>query len=187
MIESDDNLFPEQDPEYKSKSQRKREMLELQDLGKALSELNSDQLSRIPLDDPLRKALDELQRIHSHEARRRQLQYLGKLMRTVDTAAIRHALAGVQSGNQENTRRLHLAESWRERLVAEGDSAVTPLMERFPGAEAQHLRNLVRNARRDQEQGRNRGHGRKLFRYLRTLIDAAEMSADDGSDTVAED
>ena len=180
MTETDDNGFPQQEPELKSKSQRKREMLELQALGKSLSELSADQLSRIPLDDALRKALIELQRIQSHEARRRQLQYLGKLMRTVDTAPIRHALAGVQSGHQENTRRLHLAESWRERLVAEGDTAVTLFMARFPEAEAQHLRNLVRNARRDQEQDKNRGHGRKLFRYLRALIDAAELSADGG-------
>lgn len=161
----------------KSKSQRKRDMQALQDLGKQLSELRPDQLAQIPLDDDLRYALEQLQQIKSHEARRRQLQYLGKLMRGADTTAITQALAGLQAGSVENTRRLHLAEKWRDRLSSDGDTAVTDFLSHYPAAEAQHLRNLVRNARQDLEKGQNRGHGRKLFRHIRTLIDDAEQSA----------
>lgn len=162
----------------KSKSQRKRDMLAFQDLGKQLSELRSDQLNQIPMDEDLRHALSELQQIKSHEARRRQLQYVGKLMRGIDTAAITQALAALQAGSVENTRRLHLAEKWRDRLSTEGDSAVTDFMAHYPTAEAQHLRNLVRNARQDLEKGQNRGNGRKLFRHIRTLIDDTEPASD---------
>jgi len=186
MNEHQDSHPPESDNEPKSKSQRKREMLELQDLGHTLSELRPDQLNGIPMDDSLRQALDELKAIRSHEARRRQLQYVGKLMRGIDTAPIRQALAGVQTGNVENTRRLHLAEKWRERLIGEGDAAVTDFMALFPAAEAQHLRNLARNARRDLDQAKNRGNGRKLFRYIRELVDSARSEATDGNEAEEE-
>ncbi len=187
MNEYPDTHLPEPDNEPKSKSQRKREMLELQDLGRTLSELRPDQLSSIPMDDSLRQALHELKAIRSHEAHRRQLQYVGKLMRSIETGPIRQALAGVQTGNVENTRRLHLAEKWRERLIGEGDAAVTDFMALFPAAEAQHLRNLVRNARRDLDQQKNRGNGRKLFRYIRELVDDARTSYEENGDTGEEE
>ncbi len=156
----------------KSKSQLKREMHALQDLGKHLMDLRPDQIASLPMSDTLRTAIDESRRIRQNEARRRHLQYIGKVIRQEEQLEeLTRAVAAFDAGSQEHTRRLHLAERWRDRLISEGDDAVTEFLNYCPDAEVQHLRNLVRNARRDAAKDVNTGHFRKLFRYLRECID----------------
>ncbi|WP_404363839.1 ribosome biogenesis factor YjgA [Marinobacter sp.] len=156
----------------KSKSQLKREMHALQDLGKHLMELRPDQLPGLPMSDTLRAAIEESRRIRQNEAKRRHLQYLGKIIRQEEQLEdLIKAVEACDAGSQEHTRRLHLAERWRDRLIAEGDAAVAEFMAWCPGTDVQHLRNLVRNARRDVEKQGNAGQPRKLFRYLRECID----------------
>jgi ribosome-associated protein len=156
----------------KSKSQRKRDMHALQDLGKHLMELRPDQLANLPMSDTLRRAIDESRRIRQNEARRRHLQYVGKVIRNEEELdALIRELEAADAGSEEHTRRLHLAERWRDRLIGEGDGAVGEFMAYCAGTDIQHLRNLVRNAAREAQKGTGVTHSRKLFRYLRECID----------------
>jgi ribosome-associated protein len=158
-------------PERPSKSQVKREMHRLQELGDRLAALQPEQLAHIPLEAGLRAALDELRRIKSREARRRQLQYIGKLMRNADAHAITTTLASQEAGGLAQTRRLHTLEHWRDRLIAEGDPAVTELVAAHSRALPQELRQLVRNARRERASGKPPAAARRLFRYLRETLE----------------
>lgn len=169
---------PEQtDEEFgKSKSQLKREMHALQDLGKRMLDLSNDQLDTLPISDTLRAAIEESRRIRQNEARRRHLQYIGKVIRQEDDLdALTRAIDAFDAGSEEHTRRHHLAERWRDRMITEGDSAVAEFMDYCPGADVQHLRNLARNAKRDQQKEKNSGQARKLFRALREWIDEVEQ------------
>lgn len=158
----------------KSKSQLKREMHGLQKLGGALVDLKPAQIAEIPMSEQLRAAIEESWRLSQNEARRRHMQYLGKLMRYEDVEQLQKAVDGFHAGSEENTRRLHLAERWRERMLAD-DAAVTAFMAEYPEAQAQHLRNLVRNSRKDLAQERNSGQVRKLFRYIRDQVDHTSL------------
>lgn len=164
-------------PEYlgPSKSQLKREMHALQDLGKRMLELSNDQLDTLTISDTLRAAIEESRRIRQNEAKRRHLQFIGKVIRQEDDPdALKRAIDAFDAGSEEHTRRHHLAERWRDRMISEGDSAVGEFVNYCPGADIQHLRNLARNARKDVEKQKNTGQARKLFRYLREAIDEVE-------------
>lgn len=165
--------FPEEF-EGKSKSQLKREMHSLQKLGESLIALKPAQVAEIPMSDRLRAAIEEAWRIRQNEAKRRHMQYVGKLMRHENVEQLQNSLDGFHAGSEENTRRLHMAERWRERLLAD-DDAITEFMAEYPEAEAQHLRNLVRNTRREAALDRNSGSSRKLFRYIRDRLDQQEV------------
>lgn len=158
-----------------SKTRRKQEMHELQALGAALVELTEAQLRGLELDEELRRAVAEARRITSHEARRRQLQYIGRLMRDVDPAPIRARLEAIEGGSAEATARHKRLEQLRERLLGD-DAALTDFLAAHPGADAQELRTLIRNARREQKEGRPPRAFRELFRALKSL-DAAAAAA----------
>ena len=151
-----------------SKTRRKQEMHELQALGAALVELPEAQLRDLELDEPLRQALLEAKRISSHEARRRQLQYIGRLMRRLDPAPIRARLEAIEGSSAEAIARHKRLEQLRSRLLAD-DAALTGLVAAHPGADAQALRTLIRNARREQKEGRPPRAYRELFRALKSL------------------
>ncbi len=169
--------IPEDDEFVKSKSQLKREMHALQDLGKRMMDLNDDQLAGLAISDTLKAALLESRRIRQHEARRRHLQYIGKVIRNEnDREGLRRAVEAFDAGSEEHTRRHHLAERWRDQLIADGNPAVAEFLEHCPGADVQHLRNLLRNAQKEVQTGKNTGQTRKLFRYLRECIDEAEKA-----------
>ena len=165
------DLDPESDPdgdalpERPSKSQRKREMLALQDLGEALVALGRDELRRIELPDELRGAIEEAQRITSHEGRRRQLQYVGRLMRTVEAEPIRAGLARVTGSSKAEVARMHRCEELRDRLLGD-DAALTELLHAQPHADGQWLRTTIRAARREAAGGRPPRHARELYRWL---------------------
>lgn len=156
-----------------SKSQLKREMHELQELGAALATLSEARLAALALPERLLDALAEWQRTRSHEGRRRQLQYIGKLMRTVEPEPIRQALDAQHRGSAEETLRLHRLEGERLALLAEepeGSAAATRWIAAHPGADVQRLRSLVRAARRDQAESPEARSGRayrELFQFLK--------------------
>ena len=155
-----------------SKTRRKQEMHELQALGAALVELTEAQLRGLELDEDLRRAVQEARRITSHEARRRQLQYIGRLMRDVDPAPIRARLAAIEGGSAESAARHKRLEQLRERLLGD-DAALTDFLAAHPGADAQELRTLIRNARREQKEGRPPRAFRELFRALKLIVEVA--------------
>lgn len=134
-----------------SKTELKRESTELQKLGEALLSLRGDLMERLALPESLHSALDELRRISNFEGRRRQLQYVGKLMRGLDEGkrqAIRDALHEQHSGSAQQTLALHEAEQWRDALIAD-DAALQRWLDRYPATDAQQLRALIRQARKD--------------------------------------
>lgn len=161
---------PKPEPEARpSKSQRKRDMSALQDIGAELVALNADQLAQVDIPDDLRDAVAEAQRIRDFEGRRRQLQYIGRLMREVDPEPIRARLAGWRGENGAHTALLHHAERWRERLLAEADPWAE-FATACPRADLQNVRTLVASVRRDRAGGRAPRNYRALFRVLREAL-----------------
>ena len=156
---------------YVSRSQRKRDVEELQKLGAALVELAPAQLDAIALPEELAAAVREAQRIRSHEARRRQMQYIGKLMRSVDAEPVRAALAAVAGQSAAARARHRRLEEWRARLI-DDDGALTEFAAAHPGADLQALRALIRNARKEIAEGKPPRAQRELFRVLRESFDA---------------
>ena len=154
-----------------SRSQRKREVEALQKLGAALVELAPAQLDAIALPGELDAAVREAQRIRSHEARRRQLQYIGKLMRSVDPEPVRTALAAVAGQSAAARARHRRLEDWRARLI-DDDGARTEFAAGHPGADLPALRALIRTARKEIAANRPPRAQRELFRALRDASDA---------------
>lgn len=151
-----------------SKSQRKRDALALQTLADALVRLSPAELEGIPMPDALREAVAGAREL-SRGAYRRQIRYLGRLLRDMDATPIRQAVEARSRASHEDKARLKRLERWRERLVEEGDAAVGALLDEYPGADVQQLRQLLRNVRREREAGRPPRSYRQLFRFLREL------------------
>jgi ribosome-associated protein len=152
-----------------SKSQRKRDMTELQDMGSELLELSEHQLAQIELPESLHDAVIAARRITKFEARRRQLQYIGKLMRGVDPEPIRAQLELWKTTSDEHKAWLHLIERWRERLLAD-EAALHELVSAHPGAHVQQLRTLIRNTLRERELNKPPKSYRALFQVLREMM-----------------
>ncbi len=163
-----EDLEYDDSPERPSKSQRKRDMQALQDMGAELVELSPERLARIDMPDALRGAIREAQRLTRHEARRRQLQYIGRLMRDADPAPIREALDAVKGVSAIENARQHRLEKLRERLL-EDEAVLTEIGAAHPGADITRLRQLRRNALKDRDEGRPPRAFRELFRLLREL------------------
>lgn len=157
-------------PERPSRSQIKREAEASQSLGEELIALPAKQLAEIPLPENLRDAIRQAQDITSHGASRRQRQYVGRLMRSVDTAPIRAKLAELRGADRVSRARFQDAERWRTRLLNAGDDAIEEFLAHHPQAERTTLRRLVRDARREAAEGRPLQHARELFRYIHGLI-----------------
>jgi len=151
-----------------SKTRKKRDMLALQDLGAQLVELNEQQIETMQLPEALLAAVLEARRLTKHEARRRQLQFIGRLMRDIDAAPIRDRLEEWRGQGREHTAQLHTLERWRDELLA-GDPALERFLREYPGADSQKLRTLIRNARREQGAALPPKSYRELFRVLREM------------------
>jgi len=143
-------------------------MLELQALGVALTELPEAQVEVMGLEPALEQAVLEAQRMKSHEAKRRQLQYIGRLMRDVDAEPIRARLATLEGHSAQATARHRRLEALRERLLAD-DEALTEFASQYPGVDVQKLRSLIRQVRHDRDAGRPLRGYRELFRLLKTI------------------
>lgn len=151
--------------ELPSKTQRKKDMHELQALGAELVELNEQQLASIELPESLLDAVMEARRIRAFEGRRRQLQYIGKLMRNIDPGPIREKLAAWKSVSRTQTARLHTIERWRVRLL-EDESALAELTAEYPDADVVWLRTLADDTLRERKAGRPPRSFRALFQEL---------------------
>lgn len=141
-------------------------MHELQALGVALVGLPETQLKSMALADDLLEAVREAKRIKSHEAKRRQMQYIGRLMRDIDPAAIRSRLGEIEGNSAQASAAHRRLETWRERLVND-DAALTAFATEHPGADLQTLRTLIRNSRKQLQEGNRARAYRELFRFIR--------------------
>ena len=151
-----------------SKSQLKREMTALQDLGAELVKLSKERLAKIAMPDRLRDALLDAQRFTKHEARRRQMQYIGKIMRDIDAAPLQAAMDEIKGNSEAATIRQHRLENLRTRLM-EDETKFSELARDYPAADIQHLRQLRRNALKEAQQNKPPRAYRELFRELREL------------------
>jgi ribosome-associated protein len=166
-----------------SNTRRKKDMHALQALGEALVELTPAQLSGLDLPQRLVDALTEARRIPTFEARRRQMQYIGRLMREVDPEPIAQRLSLMRNERGRDNARQHELERWRERLLAE-DSALTEFASARPGLDTQHLHTLVRNARREIVRGDPPKAQRALFRALRACLTEPPADQSGSADSV---
>lgn len=174
------------DQERPSKTQRKQAMHELQALGERLVKLNDAQLGAVGLDERLREAVLEARRIRSHEARRRQLQYVGKLMRETDAEPIRAWFAALDGESAAGVAAHARVERWRERLLGD-DAAFTEFARECPGVDLQPLRACAREARKEQAAGRPPRHFRELFRLVKAAFAAREGAGEDRAALQADD
>jgi len=143
-------------------------MHELQALGVALVALPEGMLQAMALDAKLLEAVLEAKRITAHEGKRRQIQYIGRLMREVDPAPIRARIAELEGSSAQASARHRRLEGWRERLIGD-DEALTAFAAEHPGADLQALRALIRNARKEASLGKPPHAFRELFRLLKEL------------------
>lgn len=160
-----------QKPDSESKSQRKEDMLALQKVGESLIKLTEEQLATIDLPENLLAAIQHIKTLTSNEAKRRQLQYIGKIMRHVDPESIKQALKRIEFIHERNTAQFHQIEEWRTKLLLHGDEALNSFLVDYPKADRQQLRQLIRNAQQDQKNEKNTGAEKALFKCLRSIVE----------------
>lgn len=149
-----------------SKSERKRRAHRLQALGRRLTELRAEELAGLPLPERVRTAVADYQRFSAHEARRRQLQFIGRLMREVDADPLQEALDGLDGASAESRYEFHQLERWRERLLEDPD-ALTTFVAEHPHVDVQQLRQRINQVHQAASEDRQRAASRALFRFLR--------------------
>lgn len=165
--------MPESDktpPQEISRTKRKNEMTALQKVGETLIGLSSTELENIPMSAELRKAVYFAQTLTVNEAKRRQRQYVGKLMRDEDIEAIEIALNRIQFSRKKVTDQFHQAEQWREKLIATGDTGIQEFILIQPQIDKQKLRQLIRKAQHDRKNNKNTGGETALFKFLREIL-----------------
>jgi len=171
----------EQEYERPSKSELKRQMTALQKLGQELIDSPRDRVKRVPMPDDVRDAILECQLIKDHEGRRRQLQYVGKKMRSLEPAeleAIQRTIDSWRGASKAETATMHSFEKKRDKLLSD-DKALTELLEQHPELDVQHLRTLIRNARKEQAENKPPKAYREIFQILKQLNAQANKGSDE--------
>jgi ribosome-associated protein len=165
MVDSyDDSL-----DEGKSKTQVKRELHALVNLGERLTTLKADTLAKLPLTDALRKALADAPKHTANIARKRHILFIGKLMRDQDTGAILQLLDQLDASTRQYNERFHNLERWRDRLVTGTDAVLDAFVADYPEADRQQLRSLIRQAQHETAHNKPPASVRKIFKYIREL------------------
>jgi len=156
-------------PAVSSKSQRRRDALETKSLATKLINISAARLAKVPLDEQLKEAVDEARQFRSHGARKRQMQFVAKLLRRIDQESILLALDAFDKDARQLAARQHRCEAWRDHLLENGDAAVGELAEQRRDADAQAIRQLIRNAQREATRNKPPAAARSLFRVLREM------------------
>ena len=164
-----------------SKSEIKRQMIALQKLGEELIGLPKDKLDKLNLPETLRDAVDQAKRITAHGGLRRQMQYIGRLMRIIDAQPIAAQLEQWRSRHNNENAVFHRMEHWRNRLI-ENDASITEFIDAYPDTDPQQLRTLIRNCRREAELQQAPKSNRALFKLIRAVIEAHNGNDDTDHD-----
>ncbi len=173
-MQIDPTIPPSVHPDEKpSKTKQKKAMHALQKLGEDLTELNDTQLKALDMPEQLYDAINEIKRISKFGARKRQLQYIGKMMRQIDVSPIQEKLDAWKQASLHQTAQLHQTERWRERLLTDS-SAITEFAEKYPTADIQQIRLLVRNTLKERETGHPAKNYRLLFRIIQKTVQALD-------------
>jgi ribosome-associated protein len=179
MMKGNDNHSGELPPA--SKSQRRREALELKSLASELIKLSPAKLGRVPLDDDVRSAIREASQFRSHGARKRQLQYVAKLLRRIDPEPIFRTMEAFDNEARQLTGRQIRSEAWRDYLLESGDRALGVLIKQRKNVDTQAIRQLVRNAHKETGRGKPPAATRALFRVLREMDELTPLPPVTGS------
>jgi ribosome-associated protein len=161
----DDDWEFEEDSDYKSKSQVKREMTELQELGVKLTELPKELILQLNLEPRLLEAIEEYKRINHKNAQKRHRQFIGKLMRSADSEAIEALITRLEQEQLRVTRQFHNAEKWREKMLSDSAS-LSDFIAQHPEVDIQQLRSLHRAVLKDLQTNKKSGASKKLFRLI---------------------
>ncbi len=156
--------------EGKSRTRLKQEMHDLQRLGEDILKLSLDHINKIEMPEELREAILFARTLKKHGALRRQLQYVGTLMRNVDTEPIRRFIDNIKLGSKNESTAFNKLEKWRDDLVNGKEGVMDCVLNELPGVNRQHIRQLVRNAVKEKEKQQSPKASRALFRYLRELM-----------------
>lgn len=162
----------EQEIEYISKSQMKRDMLALQELGEQLVALSTDQLNQMDLPSELLTAVTQAQSIKKHGAKRRQLQFIGRLMRNADAEQIQQQLDNLTRHSAQSINQLHKIEKWRDELIKKGDEALSEFLQEYPTADRQQLRTLIRSAIQERNANKPPKFYRKIFQFIKQYVES---------------
>jgi len=161
--------FPEEFEEI-SKSEKKREATAAQDIGEQLVELDVKILKDLSLPENLIEAILLAQSITARSGRKRQLQYIGKLMRHLEVEPIKQALLSLSYGHQKQVEHQHLVEEWRDKLLDGDDAVLAELINAYPSLDRQYLRQIIRQARKDSQTNKPPKNKRLLYKYLLDII-----------------
>ncbi len=166
----DTKEFDEEEPRRPNKSQLKREADALFELGKRLVELEKSTLQSLELPNELASAIDSAKEIRSNNALKRQFKLIGKMLRSIETEGLKKLIEERDLQHRKGVGEFHQVEKWRDRLIAEGSSAVSDLLSRYPDADRQRLNQLVRGAAKEVQLGKPPKSSRQLFRLLREIV-----------------
>lgn len=173
-FDDEEDAEADEDVEYyavrPNKSQQKRELAELFVLGEELSKLSHDTLETFNLPEKIQKAVQEVGRMPPTGARKRQLKYIAGQLFKINASEIKAKLALIQNKSAHAAREHHVAERWRDRLLAEGDQALSELLAEFPEADRQQLRQVIRNSQKEKAHGKPPKSSRQLYRMLKALF-----------------
>lgn len=159
-----------EEPEWISKSQRKRDADAVLELVKHLLELKAEELNQIALSEAILQGLADVKRISQHGAHKRHMKWLAKQLRNYDISEIESAYADIMRKRQGETAEFHLAEQWRSRLIDEGNQALSEFISQYNPEDIQQLRQLVRQAKKEHESEQNHGAKRALFRFIKVVM-----------------
>lgn len=198
MSKNDYSHYDDEDDGIISKSQVKRDMQGLRDLCRQLADMPKQHRAKMPISEQMISSIEHYLKVPTMEARRRQLQYMGKIMRNEDIDGIQQAIALLDAGSDANKQIMFVLERWRERLLSGGNEVISEFFEKYPACELQQLRQLVRGAKKEQEEelkhpgtlARKQGKTdtRKLFLFVKkAMADAADDADEDGFEAENDD
>jgi len=168
----------EEDDNWVSKSQRKRECDEVLALGEKMITLNQEELAQITMDDELRRAIDEAQRIKANSALKRQKHFIAKLMRGLDDETLAEQVERVTHKHDIYNAEFRRMEKWRDSIVENGDKGINAFLEQYPEADRHHLRQLVRNVVKEKDNNKPPAAFRQIFKYIRQVSDKGTAEND---------
>lgn len=161
----------QEDDDWVSKTQRKRECDGVLELGEKLITLNKEELAQITMDDELRSAIEEAQRITAHSALKRQKHFIAKVMRGLQDDTLEPQLERVLHKDDIYNSQFKRMEKWRDTIIENGDRGINTFVEEYPLADRSHLRQLVRNAAKEKKNDKPPAAYRQIFKYIREVID----------------
>jgi len=164
----------DEDDDWVSKTQRKRECDEVLELGEKMIKLNKEELAQINMDDELRSSIEEAQRIKSNSALKRQKHFIAKIMRGLDDDTLPAQVERVLHKHDIYNADFKRMEKWRDTIIENGDRGINDFLEQYPQAERSHLRQLVRNVAKEKKNNKPPTAYRQIFKYIREVVDNAD-------------